>query len=66
MTGVLVGRFVQDKQMVLGLGSQWRGGHGHLTKEQDGDRVTHYLEHQTAVVEHEDIITSLDLWEKDG
>jgi len=64
-TGVLDGRFVQDKQMVLGLDS---GGlvMVTLTREQDGDRVTHYLEQQTAVVEHEDILTGLDLWEMDG
>jgi len=64
-TGVLDGRFVQDKQMVLGLDS---GGivMVTLTKEVDGDRVTYYLEQQTAVVEHEDILTGLDFWEGDG
>ena len=63
-TGVLDGRFVQDKQMVLGLDS---GGvvMVNLTKEQDGDRVTYYLEQQTSVVEHEDILTGLDVWEMD-
>jgi len=60
-TGVLDGRFVQDKQMVLGLDS---GGVVMvlLTKEADGDRVTYYLEQQNAVVEHEDILTGLDVW----
>jgi len=63
-TGVLDGKFVQDEQMVLGLDS---GGvvMVTLTKEQDGDRVTHYLEQQSAVVEHEDILTGLDVWEMD-
>jgi len=64
-TGVLDGRFIQDKQMVLGLDS---GGvvMVTLTKEVDGDRLTYYLEQQTAVVEHEDILTGLDIWEADG
>ena len=63
-TDVLDGRFVQEKQVVLGLDS---GGvvMVTLTKEQDGDRVTHYLEQQTAVVEHDDILTGLDVWEND-
>ena len=64
-TGVLDGRFVQDKQMVLGLDS---GGviMVTLTKEQDGDRFIYYLEQQTVAVEHEDILTGLDTWEMDG
>ena len=64
-TGVLDGRFVQDKQMVLGLDS---GGvvMVNLTKEQDGDRIIYYLEQRTTAAEHEDILTGLDLWEMDG
>jgi len=63
-TGVVGGRFVQDKQIVLGLDS---GGvvMVSLTKEQDGDRIIHYLEQQTPVVEHDDILTGLDVCEKD-
>jgi len=64
-TGVMDGRFIQDKQMLLGLDS---GGlvMVNLTREQEGERVTHYLEQQAAVVEHEDILTGLDLWDVDG
>jgi len=62
-TGVVGGRFVQDKQMVLGLDS------GvvmvSFTKEQDGDRIIHYLEQQTPVVMHDDILTGLDVCEMD-
>lgn len=47
-TGVLDGRFVQDKQMVLGLDS---GG---------------VVMVKLTVVEHDNILTGLDLWEKDG
>ena len=35
-------------------------------KEKDADRVTHHLEQQTVVVEHDHTLTGLNLWEKGG
>ena len=65
VVGCECGGLVHDKQMVLGLDS---GGvvMVNLTKEQDGDIIIYYLEQQTPAVEHEDILTGLDLWEMDG
>lgn len=64
-TGVMGGRFVTDQQLLLGLDS------GavvlvNLTKEVDGDRVMYYLEQQAPLVEHEDLLTGLDLWGEVG
>jgi len=64
-TGVMGGRFVTDQQLLLGLDS------GavvlvNLTKEVEGDRVMHYLEQQAPLLEHEDLLTGLDLWGEVG
>jgi len=61
-TGVVAGRFIGQNHMVVGQDS------GalvlvNLTKERDGDKLTHYLEAQTPVTEHEDQLTGLDIWE---
>lgn len=61
-TGVVAGRFIGQNHMVVGQDS------GalvlvNLTKERDGDTLTHYLETQTPVTEHEDQLTGLDIWE---
>ena len=60
-TGVLDGRFVRNDQVVVGLDS---GGlvMVTLTRDEDGDKMTHYLECHTATVEHDDILTGLDTW----
>jgi len=64
-TGVVEGRFLSLTQLVVGLDS---GGLAlvTLTKERDGDRLTHYLEIQNPVVEHEDQLLGLDLWPEGG
>lgn len=61
-TGVVAGRFIGQNHMVVGQDS------GalvlvNLTKERDGDTLTHYLETQAPVTEHEDQLTGLDIWE---
>jgi len=61
-TGVVAGRFIGQTHMVVGQDS------GalvlvNLTKERDGDTLTHYLETQAPVTEHEDQLTGLDIWE---
>jgi len=60
-TGVVAGRFIGQNHMVVGQDS------GalvlvNLTKERDGDTLTHYLETQAPVTEHEDQLTGLDIW----
>jgi len=64
-TGVMDGRFLTDTQILLGLDS---GALDivTLTKERDGDRLTHYLEIQSPVVEHEDQVLGMDLWKAGG
>jgi len=64
-TGVFDARFLRDDQMVVGLDS---GGVTMvtLTREEDGDRLTHHLEHHQATVEHDDILTGLDIWKSDA
>jgi WD40 repeat protein len=64
-TGVVDGRFIGPQQLVVGLDS---GGLVlvTLTKERDGDRLTHYLEVQNPVVEHDEQMLGLDLWPEGG
>lgn len=64
-TGVVDGRFLTDTQLLVGLDS---GALAlvTLTKERDGDRLTHYLEVQSPVVEHDDQMLGLDLWKAGG
>ena len=63
--GVMDGRFVREDQVVVGLDS---GGlvMVTLTKDEEGDKMTHYLECHTATVEHDDIMTGLDTWSRDN
>jgi len=68
-TGVLDGRFLKDDLMVVGLDS---GGIElvRLTREEDDEReegeegreVRYYLEEQSPVLEHDDLLTGLDTW----
>ena len=37
-----------------------------LTKDEDEDKMTHYLECHTATVEHDDMMTGLDTWSRDN
>ena len=61
LTGVLDGRFLRDDLMVVGLDS---GGIElvRLTKEEEGQEVRYYLEEQSPVLEHDDLLTGLDTW----
>lgn len=63
-TGVIDGHFIRDKQSVIGLDSGGVVLMG-LTKEQDGDSITYYLEQQAEVMEHDDMLTGINTW-KDG
>jgi len=64
-TGVFEGRFVREDEVVLGLDS---GGvmMVNLTSDQEGDKVTSYLEQGVSTVEHDDMLTGLDIWTRDG
>jgi len=63
--GIMDGRFVREDQVVVGLDS---GGlvMVTLTKDEEGDKTSHYLECHTATVEHDDILTGLDTWASDN
>ena len=63
--GVMDGKFVREDQVVVGLDT---GGlvMVTLTKDEEGDKMTHYLECHTATVEHDDILTGLDTWTRDN
>jgi len=60
-TGVLDGRFLKDDLVVVGLDN---GGIQvvRLTSEEEGGEVRYYLEEQSPVVEHDDLLTGLDTW----
>ena len=62
-TGVVDGRFVRPDQVVVGLDSGV--SMVTLSREEDGDRVTHHLEQHSPAMEHDDILTGLDTWARD-
>jgi len=64
-TGVVAGRFIAENHMVVG---QDNGSLVliNLTKERESEKLTHYLETQAPVTEHEDQLTGLDIWETAG
>ena len=64
-TGVLDARFVREDSVVVGLDS---GGLTMmtLTRDQDGDKATSYLEQGVSVLEHADMLTGMDTWSREG
>jgi len=64
-TGVVEGRFLGPNLMVVATD---QGGLVLVTlsKERDQDRLFHYLEPQAPVVEHEDQVLGMDLWQEGG
>ena len=59
------GHFLTPTQILVGLDS---GALAlvNLTKEVDGDRLTHYLEVQSPVTEHDDQLLALSVWPQAG
>ena len=59
------GHFLTPTQILVGLDS---GALAlvNLTKEVDGDRLTHYLEVQNPVTEHDDQLLALSVWPQAG
>jgi len=64
-TGVMDARFVKEDSVVVGLDS---GGVAMmtLTRDQDGDNVTSYLEQGVGAMEHDDMLTGMDTWSRGG